>query len=679
MKKNSFSMPFRQVHLDFHTSEHIPGIGEAFDPDEFARVLNDARVNSITVFSKCHHGLSYHPTKVGQMHPHLKRNLLGEQIDACRKAGIKTPVYISAGIDEHYYYKHPGVICVFKEGTDPLAVGFRRICLNDEAYLKYLFAQTREVLEMFECDGLFFDIVGVAPCVCRRCLAGMFEQGLDPQNDTDVLKYALHVQREYFRRIQEVVHAAAPGMRIFQNAGHISKGDRDFLNYVSHLEIESLPTGGWGYDHFPASAKYTAGLDTPYLGMTGKFHTTWGEFGGFKHPNALVYETSAMLAFGARCSIGDQLHPSGQINADTYSRIGLAYAEVEKKESFCTDVAPVAEIAVLSIEALMHRHGLRDSKYLAAMTKRSEDADTGAQRMLLEKQVLFDVIDAEADFSRYRLILIPDERIIDAELEEKLKAYVRGGGKLLLSYTSVLRMDGEGTLLNFGEYKGMSEFDPEYLQVSPEFLAGRRNPILLASPFVISHGSVHLAVKGEVLARKINPYFNRTIEHFCSHQHTPDAEASDFPGVVLGDSVAYFAHKIFSAYADSGQSLYRELVVEVIREMLGGLRCTVDMPSCGRVSLMNQAGKGRYVLHLLYAVPVKRGGRACERFGVKDIEVIEDIVPVSNIACRLRIERKIKNIADALTGLALPFTQNGNVVEFTVPEVNGHKMLTLNY
>jgi hypothetical protein len=54
------------------------------------------------------------------------------------------------------------------------------------------------------------------------------------------------------------------------------------------------------------------------LGMTGKFHTTWGEFGGFKHPNALRYECAAMLAYGAKCSVGDQLHPLGRMDESTY-------------------------------------------------------------------------------------------------------------------------------------------------------------------------------------------------------------------------------------------------------------------------------------------------------------------------------------------------------------------------
>ena len=67
---------FRQVHLDFHTSPDIPGIGEKFDRKEWQERLKKAHVDSITCFSACHHGWRYHPTKVGAMHPHLKFNLL---------------------------------------------------------------------------------------------------------------------------------------------------------------------------------------------------------------------------------------------------------------------------------------------------------------------------------------------------------------------------------------------------------------------------------------------------------------------------------------------------------------------------------------------------------------------------------------------------------------------------
>ena len=71
---------FRQIHLDFHTSEHIPDVGAAFDAAAFADRLVEARFNWITLFGKCHHGMSYYPTRAGTVHPALKFDLLGEQI-----------------------------------------------------------------------------------------------------------------------------------------------------------------------------------------------------------------------------------------------------------------------------------------------------------------------------------------------------------------------------------------------------------------------------------------------------------------------------------------------------------------------------------------------------------------------------------------------------------------------
>ena len=92
----------RQVHLDFHTSPHIPGIGSEFDADAFADTFARAHVNSVTVFAKCHHGMCYYPTKTGTVHPGLKagRDLLGEQIEALHKRGIRAPIYTTVVWEE---------------------------------------------------------------------------------------------------------------------------------------------------------------------------------------------------------------------------------------------------------------------------------------------------------------------------------------------------------------------------------------------------------------------------------------------------------------------------------------------------------------------------------------------------------------------------------------------------
>ena len=85
------TLRFRQVHLDFHTSPAIPGVGARFDKAQFQVVLKRGHVDSITIFSKCHHGSSYHPTAVGRMHPSLSFDLLDAQVAACRELDVNHP------------------------------------------------------------------------------------------------------------------------------------------------------------------------------------------------------------------------------------------------------------------------------------------------------------------------------------------------------------------------------------------------------------------------------------------------------------------------------------------------------------------------------------------------------------------------------------------------------------
>ena len=148
---------------------------------------------------------------------------------------------------------------------------------------------------------------------------------------TDLLEF-VDLYKKYYETTNNAAKAIKPDIKVFHNGGHIPAGRRDIAYANTHLELESLPTGGWGYDHFPKSAKYSQHLGLNYLGMTGKFHFSWGEFGGYKHPNALIYETALSIAMGAKCSIGDQLSPDGKMDMRTYEIIGQAYSEVAKKE-----------------------------------------------------------------------------------------------------------------------------------------------------------------------------------------------------------------------------------------------------------------------------------------------------------------------------------------------------------
>lgn len=161
----------RQVHLDFHTSPYIHDVGCEFDAKEFAGTFKKARVNSVTIFAKCHHGMSYYPTKIGTQHPALKgRDLLGEQIEALHQADIRCPIYTTVAWEEDVAQRFPEWRQIRKDGifaqsgnSDPTQPvhpgGWRYNNFLHPDYLDYIEAHLRELLAGYDVDGFFFDIV----------------------------------------------------------------------------------------------------------------------------------------------------------------------------------------------------------------------------------------------------------------------------------------------------------------------------------------------------------------------------------------------------------------------------------------------------------------------------------------------------------------------------------------
>ncbi len=642
----------RQVHLDFHTSGLLK-VGERFSKEQFQQALKEGHVDSVTVFSKCHHGWSYHPTDVNEMHPGLSFDLLGAQLEACKEINVNAPVYISAGFDEKDYDAHPEWRRLHSEDEEEIKEAdsethFHLLCFNTP-YLKKLCDEIEEVMVKYNPCGIFLDIISPKICFCENCLKDMERLGLDKNNEDDLEKHAVIVFNKYADAVNAAVRRHSDTATIFHNSGHIPKGNHKFINYNTHLELESLPTGGWGYDHFPLSAAYVRTVPgKDYLGMTGKFHHSWGEFGGYKHPNALIYETALSIANGAGCSVGDQMHSDSQMNAATYSLIGAAYKRVEEREEWIKGAVNAADIAVLSEEAVT---GKRDAK-----------ADIGANRMLLEKNYLYNFIDESAELDSYKLLILPDVKGMSDAFLNKVKAFIENGGKVIASGESIVK-DGSFTLDTGAVFKGECEFSPTYFVPCFETVNGNTAYIMRCKAFEIE------AEDCEILALRQNPYFNRTREHFCSHMHAPNNTEENFPAVVIKGSVAYISWDIFTAYAKLGHLSFKEIFSEAVTRLLGDdVSARAAVPDKAVMTLTRQETEKRSILHLLYAHTTLRGERT---------EVIEDTVPLYNVSCQVKCEKAPSSVTLVPSGEKLEFTFDGKNVNFTVPEVNIHQMVEI--
>ncbi len=664
------SIPYRQIHLDFHTSEQISGIGSAWNKQHWQETLKRGHVNSINVFAVCHHGWSYYNTRVGQRHPHLPAglDLTRTMLDACHEVGIHTQVYLTVGINNRIAREHAEWRCINENGTysgwsqKPTDAGFHQLCFNTP-YLDLICEEVRELGRLFpDTDGLWLDIIHKPICLCPWCLASMVRLGLNPVVEADRTKHADIVLQNYYQRTLAALREVHPTMLMTQNSGHLTRGDRRFLRHVTHLELESLPTGGWGYDDFPMSAKYAQLTGMEFLGMTGKFHTTWGEFGGFKHPNALRYECAAMLAYGAKCSVGDQLHPDGQLDEATYAIIGEAYAEVEAKEPWCVNSRNVADVGLLSAVALDPEH------------KAGGDSDIGASRMLLEGQILFDMLDAEMDFAPYKLLLLPDEAKIAPALKQKLDAYLATGGKICFAGRSPLDANGQPLFDLGAEVTGESAFSLDYILPIPAL-----RPDFVQSPLVMYSRYPRVKVTtGTSLGDVFEPYFERAWNHFCSHQHAPARrEASGYVCGVERGQLLWLPMDIFRSYRRYGQVVTKQFLLGCLRRLLGSeVRMRTNLPATARVTLTEQKQANRYVLHLLHANLSLRGGGQPGQAG---LEVIEDLTPCCDVRVSLRLDRPVRRLTLEPQGTEIPFRMDHGRLEFGIERFTCHQMVAMDY
>jgi len=667
-------MRFRQIHLDFHTNATIPGIGSRFEAKAFAKAFKDAYVDSVTVFSKCHHGVSYHPTKIGKQHPHLGFDLLRAQIDALHSVGINAPVYLTATWDELAAFEHPEWRTVSPDGSLPV---FRKETGNGAGwafldfstpYLDYLCAQTEEVMERYpDADGIFMDISFQLPSISSSAQTKMDALGLDWTNPVDRATFTELSVENYFTRVRDAVRKHDKKMPLFFNSGHMRRGLRKhYADYYTHLELESLPTAGWGYEHFPISARYVDPLGIPFLGMTGKFHTHWGEVGGYKKPEALLYECGAMLAHGAHCSIGDHLHPTAQIDQSTMRTIAPAYKWVAEREAWAEGTTNRAQIALLSAEAASHPR-------LVGVPGHHEGPDEGAVRVLLEGKFAFDVIDLESDLSPYELVILPDAIAVDKKLKAKIDKFASKGGRVLLTGKSGLDADGNFVFDIGAEWKGTSP------NAGGDFLLPAKGlrASFVDDPLFMYAPAERIRIKGgKSLGQVFEPYFDRTPRHFSGHVNAPSKpDASGFAAGVTKGQFTYLSFPIFSCYHQVGAVAMLEIAERLIEAALGTERLvTVSLPRAGRVTVRQQPGKRRDIVHLLHATPALRGTTRGA-----PVQPIQDLTTLEDIAVTLAARAKVKAVRLVPSGTPLEFLEDDGRIDFTVPSVTGHEMVEVAY
>ncbi len=666
-------LPYRQVHLDFHTPKLSFELGKHFDKHQFQQTLQQAHVNSVTLTGRCHHGHIYYDTKLPAKHPQMNGDFLMRQVDACHEIGVRAPIYLTVGWDAYAADRHPEWLerkidgCLYGfEDFGQLSPGWKTLCFNSP-YLDYIKAQIIDTMQHFgkKLDGLFFDIVWQDPCYCNDCNQKMIEKGYDVFSEDDHERFAKETEQFLKDQIYLTVQSMAPSCPIFFNEGNILPSIRPNLHEYGHLEIESLPSGEWGYQHFPTVVCYAKNLGKEYLGMTGKFHKVWSDFGSYKNQVALEYETFLAIAHGAKCSIGDQMYPDGTLQSATYDLIGSVYKQVESVEHLNDETKAVTEIAILH-------------PGVSSECKEKVDLSlAGAVNMLSEAHYQFDVIDHLMDWHRYRVIILPDKISYSLAIQEKVSDYLGQGGKILASYQSGLD-DMNQFPSSWGiDYRGVNDFVPTYGRYE-EPLSGR-----LPSGEIVLHGeSLNVTVSSaNVLGQEICPMYQRDFQHYYAHFQAPAGEASGYPVVTKSDSVIYFTHAIFEMYKFHGVRQYKLLVLAALADLMDEQRVVeTNLPTTADVILNHKQASKQLVINLLHYIPQRKAvslDTIEDKIILRDIEVVLNMAEIAALIGTEIVE--IESAVDLENKRLIYRMDDHRKITIEVPEIDGYQIVIVTY
>jgi hypothetical protein len=660
-----FKTPWRKVHLDFHNSKHVSKIGAKFNPGQWGDRLVAGNVDSIVVFAKDMHGYFYYPSKFGPVHPGLSFDLLGAQVKACRERNIAVYAYYCTAWDNYLCDTHPVWNMRKSDGSDyrpksDETPGWTALCLGNKDFVDLMASHIQEFVSNYELDGAWLDMAEpIAPeCYCDECVRQIKVSGKDPY---DKLVQREHQNKNFInfhRRMTELVHSTRPGCHVDYNDIGLGKVS-ERASLLDSIDIEALPTDPqWGYYYAPVQLRYQRNFGLPVYGMTGRFVSSWADFGGLKLPQQLDVELASLVANAGRCDVGDQMPPDGQLDAAVYHVLGKSFGRIKSMEPFLNQAAPVTE-AVLIISDL-------------ALQNPSTPAVSGIAKLMIESKLQFDILEPTQEWERYNLVVLPDEFSTDAMTINRLNRFISDGGAVIVCHNAGLEQDTQHSWLKqYGlDYKGQSVFKPAYMVTDDEFVADMPGYAYAlyggASQWKVQSPAKSLAQLGESL-------FNRSAEHYTSHKQSPFDRVTDYSVAAISGKVGLLAFPIGQTYFDKGYWIYREAFLKLVKAVLPSRLVETNAPLNAEITVTWQAADTkvnrpeRYLVHII--------NWSSTRKTPQHPEVHEDPVPLTNIKVKLNISLKIVRVITIASGENLKSIYSGTGIEVIVPSVMIHEII----
>jgi len=662
----------RQIHLDFHTPPGVT-VGGKFDATDLFDTLEAAKVNSIALFAKCHHGYSYFDTKVGTRHPGLAFDLFGQAVTEAAKRGMPVLAYFSLNVDEVFAGAHPESVAQFSDGKpvdtqilqDGSELYWRWLCPNRGSWLEtFFFPHIEECLRLHSVEGIFIDMAGYLPgsCFCDDCKRLMSEQGIDPKDDIAHQKFNSATHDRFARELRRRMDAIHPGLRLeigcYNAFGEAAKAK----GVVSDFYAETLPFQT-GWLAFPLLGRYLSNTGVPVMGMTGRFLKNWGDFGTLVSPAQMKYQVATHLMVGASTCIGDHMHCNGALEKGVYQTIGDAFTFLEARQPWCVGMQRLSEVAILVPD------GVESAAMVTARGSGASLFDTlyGAVKFFTEEHIQWDVVDASMNWNDLRSLVVATPPASEEALS-KLEAFVADGGTLLVDPRAVVAtapFAGRWQTILGIQDATRGEHPGTYYSTS-----GRMAKGLPGMAHYVHSAALELKpmCSSKVLAGMKTPPFARSREQFYGHFHGPDMLDAGAAVISSQDGrVVTLAQPLFASYLQTGYHAHRTLLRNVFEKLLPQRLIRTDAP--GQLEITLGKKDGRIILQMLPFTADRRDRNS--------FESVNDPIAIGGFFITLCARMTVERIRDPIADCEVKFRTTSRGVRFRPKPAFEHTLLVL--
>ena len=650
---------FFGLHFDLHPMKTDTSLGAETTYEHIRTELEKVRPDFVQYDCKGHVGYAGYPTKIGVPSPGVKKDALKIWRKVTRDLGIPLSVHYSGVWDQVQAELHPDWQRLKADGTpygtesgNPYSLG------ADSPYdEELLIPQLKEVIDLHDIDGVWVDgecwAAGADWSETARALftaeTGITEIPMQPGDPHWAEFMAFHRRRfeAHIKRYADALHAHKPGFAVCSNWAYTIRMPDEVTAPLDYLSGDF--TWAFGLDSAEAEAKFMDSRGLPWDLMAWGFTTGAGLQNALwttKSAEHLQIEAASVAANGGAFWIYDQPTRSGRL-IDWHMDV---FADVAKfmraRQTVCRGTQSEPHVAVLHSQSHFYANNHPEGTNAVYNPGVPNTTLIGALQLLLDNGYHADVMNEDALLRRldeYPVIAVMEQTHLPQTLRDALLAWVKRGGKLLLTGSHIVQDYGAALGVKAAGEPVDGVFNlPGDTGSAP--ISGEWQPVRVGS-------------KAKALAPLL-----RTQE-LRSAVKSPSATLVPYGA----GSIAAIYGPIATAYGKYRYSRTREYAAPIFKALTGTMPVEVDAPYTVHFTVRRDGT--RRIIHLINSAPSNSLSPANPR--------IEGVVPTGPITVRVQCPKRPRSVTLVPKQKELAFTWRAGVLTLKLDSLDIHTAIVI--